>query len=188
MADSSVGAVATSGAGSGGGIVERFAQSAAANGFAVHRGAVPEIEGAGVSVGLYGLVESGSVVLAAAPGEPRANSLLPHVHITLLREDRILPGLPELFAAVGERLPSVLAVVSGPSRSADIEQMLALGVHGPREEHIVLLPAGGGAEAAAADAAAATRLTADDFRRDGRARFRPISGGAAGSSGGAAGS
>lgn len=148
--------------GAAAGLVERFVESVLANGFVVHRGAAPAIPGAGVSVGLYGLVESGSIVLAAGPDEPRANSLLPDVHVTLLREDRILSGLPELFAALAGRLPSSLAVVSGPSRSADIEQMLALGVHGPREEHVVLLPSGGEDEYAA-DAARATGLTAEDF-------------------------
>ena len=123
-------------------LVERFVASVTANGFTVHRGEAPEIEGAGVSVASYGLAESGSVVLATTPAEPRANSLLPDVHVSLLREDLILPGLPELFAAMSGRLPSALAIVSGPSKSADIEQQLVVGVHGPKEEHVVLLPAG----------------------------------------------
>ena len=89
-----------------------------------------------------GLADTGSVVLAAAPDEPRANSLLPDVHVTLLHEDLILPGLDELFAVLGNDLPSALAIVTGPSRSADIEQKLAVGVHGPREVHVVLLSAG----------------------------------------------
>jgi L-lactate dehydrogenase complex protein LldG len=67
--------------------------------------------------------------------------LLPDVHITTVTEDRVLRGLEELFLAVDGQLPSNLAIVSGPSRSADIEQVLALGVHGPREEHVVILPA-----------------------------------------------
>ena len=53
----------------------------------------------------------------------------------------MLPGLDELLVAVEGGLPSALAIVSGPSRSADIEQVLALGVHGPREEHVVIMPA-----------------------------------------------
>ena len=120
-------------------LVERFAQRAEEAGFRVHRGAAPAIAGAETSEALYGLADTGSVVLAAAPGEPRARSLLPDVHVSLLREDRILPGLEELFAAVGDRLPSALAIVTGPSRSADIEQTLAVGVHGPGEVHVVLM-------------------------------------------------
>ena len=124
----------------GSGLVERFAASAAAVGFHVHRGKTPSIEGAEVSEAIYGLADTGSVVLAAAPDEPRARSLLPEVHVTLLREDLILPGLDELFEALGDDLPSALAIVTGPSRSADIEQKLAVGVHGPGEVHVVLVP------------------------------------------------
>ena len=121
-------------------LVDVFAESAERAGFTVHHGTPPAIEGAEVSEAAYGLADTGSVVLAASPEEPRARSLLPDVHVTLLREDRILRGLDELFAAVGADLPSSLAIVSGPSRSADIEQRLTVGVHGPREVHVVLLP------------------------------------------------
>jgi len=121
-------------------LVEEFAAAAEAVGCHVHRGETPSIEGAGVSTAIYGLADTGSVVLSSST-EPRAQSLLPDVHVTLLREDLILPGLDELFAALGDDLPSALAIVTGPSRSADIEQKLAVGVHGPREVHVVLLPA-----------------------------------------------
>jgi L-lactate dehydrogenase complex protein LldG len=120
-------------------LVDEFVANAEAAGFHVHRGAAPEIEGAEVSEAAYGLAETGSVALVASAQEPRARSLLPEVHISLLREDRILPGLPELFAALGGELPSALAIVTGPSRSADIEQSLTVGVHGPGEVHVVLV-------------------------------------------------
>jgi L-lactate dehydrogenase complex protein LldG len=120
-------------------LVEEFASNAKTAGFTVHWGDTPQIEGAGVSEALYGLADTGSVVLAASPEEPRARSLLPAAHVTLLREERILPGLEELFAIVGTDLPSALAIVTGPSRSADIEQRLTVGVHGPGEVHVVLL-------------------------------------------------
>ena len=121
-------------------LVETFAANAAEAGFHVHRGSPPAIAEAGVSEAAYGLADTGSVVLAAAPEEPRARSLLPDVHVSLLREDRIIGGLDQLFAAIGGALPSSLAIVTGPSRSADIEQKLTIGVHGPREVHVVLLP------------------------------------------------
>jgi L-lactate dehydrogenase complex protein LldG len=121
-------------------LVDEFARNAEAAGFTVHRGQPPEIDGAGVSEAIYGLADTGSVVLAASPAEPRAASLLPAIHVTLLREELILPGLEALFAAVGGSLPSALAIVTGPSRSADIEQRLTVGVHGPGEVHVVLLP------------------------------------------------
>ena len=120
-------------------LVDDFVANAEAAGCHLHRGVAPQIDGAGVSTALYGLADTGSVVLAAAPDEPRQRSLLPDVHVTLLAEDRILPGLDALFAALGEELPSALAIVTGPSRSADIEQKLAVGVHGPGEVHVVLV-------------------------------------------------
>ncbi len=113
-------------------MIDEFVRNAERSGFTVHLGRAPAIDGSGVSRALYGLADTGSVVLAAAPNEPRANSLLPAVHISLLAADRILAGLPELFAAVGGALPSALAIVTGPSRSTDIEQTLAVGVHAAR--------------------------------------------------------
>ncbi len=141
-------------------MIEQFATNAVAAGFHVHRGSSPAIEGAEVSRALYGLAETGSVVLAAGPGEPRLRSLLPAVHVSMLEEDRILPGLAELFEALGGELPSALAIVTGPSRSADIEQRLAVGVHGPGEVHVVLVskrdhPEGQSLEAARGDLSAA---------------------------------
>ena len=121
-------------------MIEEFVRNAEAAGFQVHRGEAPEIADAGVSRAFYGLADTGSVVLAASPHEPRARSLLPAVHVSLLPEDRILAGLDELFEAVGDDLPSALAIVTGPSRSADIEQRLVVGVHGPGEVHVVLIP------------------------------------------------
>jgi L-lactate utilization protein LutC len=125
--------------------IELLAANLKRNGFRVHYRVVPQLPQATVSEALYALADPGSVVIAASPEEPRARSLLPEVHLTTVTEDRVLADLDELFAAVGGNLPSSLAIVSGPSRSADIEQLLALGVHGPREEHVVILPARAGA-------------------------------------------
>ena len=69
-------------------LVDDFVQNAQAVGVIVHRGEPPSIDGAGVSRALYGLADTGSVVLAASPDEPRARSLLPAVHVTLLAEDQ----------------------------------------------------------------------------------------------------
>ncbi len=121
-------------------MIERFVENARAAGFIVHRGAAPELEGAEVSRAAFGLADTGSVVLAASPQEPRARSLLPDVHVSLLREADVVAGLDELFQRLGGELPSALAIVSGPSRSADIEQRLTVGVHGPGEVHVVLEP------------------------------------------------
>lgn len=88
-----------------------------------------------------GLAESGSVVLFHGPGRPRMASLVPEIHIALLRSDLIHRSL----AHWAHRDPDVvsttanLVIVSGPSRTGDIELQLNLGVHGPRIVHIVLI-------------------------------------------------
>ena len=127
-------------------LAERFVTAAEASGAHVHRGVdVDEIvagrgpDEVGVSPAAYGLADTGSVVLLSGPEEPRARSLLPPAHVSLLREADLLPGLAELFAELGPELPSALAIVTGPSRSADIEQKLTIGVHGPGEVHIILM-------------------------------------------------
>ena len=127
-------------------LVDDFAAAAAASGAHVHRDIDPaEIvagrseDEVGVSRAAFGLADTGSVVLAAGPEEPRARSLLPPVHVTILEAERILPGLADLFRELGAELPSSLAIVTGPSRTADIEQKLVIGVHGPGEVHIVIV-------------------------------------------------
>jgi L-lactate dehydrogenase complex protein LldG len=119
-------------------VIEQFAERAAQSGFTVHRGEIPRLEGAEISHAAYALADTGSVVLLSSD-EPRARSLLSWTHVTVVREDRILAGLEELFEALGPDLPSSVAIVTGPSRSADIEQKLAVGVHGPGEVHVVIM-------------------------------------------------
>lgn len=120
-------------------LIEQFVANAERNGLIVHRGEVPDIADAGISKAIYGLADPGSVVFAASPEEPRARSILPDVHIAVLEETRVLADLSALFSELDGELPSSLAIVSGPSRSADIEQILVLGVHGPKEQHVALV-------------------------------------------------
>ena len=120
-------------------LVEQFVENAGVAGFVVHRSDEGLVFEAEPSRAAFGLADTGSVVLLASD-EPRSRSLLPFVHHTYLEESRIVAGLEELFAALGDDLPSSVAIVTGPSRSADIEQKLAVGVHGPGEVHIVLVP------------------------------------------------
>lgn len=95
----------------------------------------------GITDAVAGLVESGSVVVTAEQGRPRMASLIPFVHIALLPADRLFPSLTHFLAAEPERVSasSNLVVITGPSRTGDIEHRLTLGVHGPRYLHVVLL-------------------------------------------------
>lgn len=99
----------------------------------------------GITSAAWGVAETGTIVLPTGVGQGRLVSLLPPVHIALLPEERLLPSVAELFrvlareARTGSALPSSLALATGPSRSADIENDLTIGVHGPVEVHVVLL-------------------------------------------------
>ena len=95
----------------------------------------------GITGALAGLADTGSVALASGPGRGRIASLLPPVHIALLPVARLYPGMAAFLADHPDltRQASSLVFVTGPSRTADIEQVLTLGVHGPREIHVLLL-------------------------------------------------
>jgi L-lactate utilization protein LutC len=85
------------------------------------------------------ITETGSLVMASAPDDPRSVSLLPPVHIALAERGQLLPDLFDLFgppAAAG--LPSALTLITGPSKTGDIELRLVTGVHGPGQLHVVL--------------------------------------------------
>lgn len=95
----------------------------------------------GVTGSSAALAESGSVVLVHGPGRPRMASLIPDVHVALVDVSTIHHSLAR-WAASDPRAPSDtanLVVVSGPSRTGDIELVLNLGVHGPRNLHLVLI-------------------------------------------------
>lgn len=95
----------------------------------------------GVTGAAAGLAESGSVVLVHGPGRPRMASIAPEVHIALL--DVALIG--RTLAHWAHENPGFVAdttnlvLVTGPSRTGDIEQQLNLGVHGPRHVHVVMI-------------------------------------------------
>jgi L-lactate dehydrogenase complex protein LldG len=88
-----------------------------------------------------GLAESGSLVLWPDTQEPRLMSLVPPVHVALLETDRLFENFAELIDkerwAAG--LPSNALLISGPSKTADIEQTLAYGIHGPKQLLTLLL-------------------------------------------------
>lgn len=88
-----------------------------------------------------GLAESGSIVVSSGAGRSRMASLIPETHIALLRRDDLWPSLAHWIAANPDAPaePANWTIVTGPSRTADIEQVLTRGVHGPREVHVVVI-------------------------------------------------
>ncbi|MCW1968275.1 MAG: lactate utilization protein [Anaerolineae bacterium] len=99
-----------------------------------------------VRVGLTGasagLADTGSLAMISSAARPRLASLLPLTHIALLPINRLYPTMASFFAAhpVLTQDASNLVFISGPSRTADIEMTLTVGVHGPKYIHVVLCP------------------------------------------------
>jgi L-lactate dehydrogenase complex protein LldG len=97
----------------------------------------------GVTGAAYGVALTGSLVVAADRAGCRTASLLPPVHVAIVRVGRLLATPEELFRHLPRRfpdgMPSNLVLITGPSRSADIELQLTLGVHGPRSLWVVLV-------------------------------------------------
>jgi L-lactate dehydrogenase complex protein LldG len=94
----------------------------------------------GITGAAYGLAETGSLVMLASDEESRLISLLPPVHVAVLRVSSLLANLDDLLARLSDpgALTSAMVLITGPSRTADIEQILVRGVHGPGEVHVIL--------------------------------------------------
>ncbi len=89
--------------------------------------------GAGITGAAYGIAETGSLALVFDAHNPRLVSHAPFCHIALLMADDILPDTETLFARLAERgiSPSAMALVTGPSMTADIALTVVRGIHGP---------------------------------------------------------
>ena len=94
----------------------------------------------------YAIAETGTCVLLPRQGVSRVVSLLPPIHVAIVEANQVYETLDDLFAlrrlAFQEGrgdMGSYMSFISGPSRTADIEQTLVIGVHGPKEVHLVLL-------------------------------------------------
>ena len=94
----------------------------------------------GLTVPTIGVADSATLVQVTEPGRPRSTSLLPSLHIALLRRENIVADLAEAYALLRQKshLDS-LVFISGPSKTADIEAHMVYGAHGPRELHLIVL-------------------------------------------------
>ena len=95
----------------------------------------------GITGADYALADTGTLVLLGSPREARLISLLPPVHIAIVEHELLLTGLDELLAILRHpaEQTSSMVLITGPSRTADIEQILVRGVHGPGEIHVVVV-------------------------------------------------
>ena len=99
---------------------------------------------AGVSHAMAGIAETGTLALFSGPANPTTINFLPEHHIVVLKADDIKGDMESVWAMLREQkgkgtMPRALNLVTGPSRSGDIEQTIILGAHGPRALHIIVV-------------------------------------------------
>jgi L-lactate dehydrogenase complex protein LldG len=109
-------------------------------------GAAEDADTASVTSAFAGVAETGTLVLLSHPDSPTTLNFLPEAHLVILPADRIVGSYEDVWLRLRERLPGpsmprVINWITGPSRTADIEQTLLLGAHGPKRLHILLVDA-----------------------------------------------
>gem|GEM_PF-274725 len=101
--------------------------------------------GIGITGADYAIADTGTLVLMTDGNRPRSVSLLPPIHLAIVRKSDIVSDIKELFIILKQILdtdqgvPSCMTFITGPSRTADIELNLTLGVHGPKELYVIIL-------------------------------------------------
>ncbi|MCI0480381.1 MAG: lactate utilization protein [Candidatus Dadabacteria bacterium] len=101
--------------------------------------------GVGITGADYAIADTGTLALLTDEDRPRSVSLLPPIHLAIVRKSDIVGDIKELFIILKQRLdtgqsvPSCMTFITGPSRTADIELNLTLGVHGPKELYVIII-------------------------------------------------
>jgi L-lactate dehydrogenase complex protein LldG len=111
------------------------------NEWQVARGHTQGDDRVGFTVAFCGIAETGSLMLLSGPESPTTLNFLPDDFLCLLPESRIVPRLEDAWALLrAERgsMPRATNIITGPSRTADVEQTIQLGAHGPRRLHVLL--------------------------------------------------
>lgn len=98
---------------------------------------------AGITACEAAVAQTGSILVSSGSCGGRALSILPHVHVVICGVEQVVGTLSDAFELVRERhagrLPSMLSFITGPSRTGDIERILVLGAHGPKELVVLLV-------------------------------------------------
>jgi L-lactate dehydrogenase complex protein LldG len=95
----------------------------------------------GVTGAFCAIAETGTLMTLSGPDTPPTVSLLPETHIAVVRASRVVRSMEDAWALLREEaaMPRAVSFISGPSRTADIEQTVTLGAHGPYRVHIIVL-------------------------------------------------
>lgn len=106
-----------------------------------------EDAGLGLSEVELAVAETGTLVQDGTDPQQRLVSMLPPVHVALVPTGGLVEQLGEAIALLNQRkvLPGYISFISGPSRTADIERVLTIGVHGPEQLHVIFVDRAGGA-------------------------------------------
>jgi L-lactate dehydrogenase complex protein LldG len=91
---------------------------------------------AGLTGAMAGIAETGTILIPGGIGKPLTASLLPEIHMAILHSEDIYNFLPDTLQIPQVKAASSVTLVSGPSRTADIEMTLSIGVHGPGKLHV----------------------------------------------------
>lgn len=85
------------------------------------------------------IAETGSLICASSNRRALQSSLLPNHHVAIVKADTIFETLDDFFGSLTPHLPTNITLISGPSRTADIELTLTIGVHGPEQVTIIVV-------------------------------------------------
>jgi L-lactate dehydrogenase complex protein LldG len=110
-------------------------------GIEVEARAVRADDRVGITGAFCAIAETGTLVMRSGAGTPGTLSLLPDTHVALVSRERVVGTMEDAWALVRSAgpLPRSVTFISGPSRTADIEQTVTLGAHGPYRVHVVLV-------------------------------------------------
>ena len=109
-----------------------FAESLRQHNIKLHHDARPDIR-VGITGADAGIAETGTLVITSGRGKPQSTSLLPQTHIAILHKTDLYKNLAEVFNLHKVRKAATISLITGPSKTADIEMTLTIGVHGPGE-------------------------------------------------------
>ncbi len=110
----------------------------------VTEGAAEISDDVSLTPALAAMAESGTLCMVSGPETPSTLNFLPENHIVILKADQVVGGFEDAWDRVREKfgtanMPRTVNFISGPSRTADIEQTLIMGAHGPRRLHVVIV-------------------------------------------------
>lgn len=91
-----------------------------------------------VTMAFAGIAETGTVAMVSSAISPVTSHFLPEVNIAVLKQSRLVSTMENLWPLIAEQ-PRTVNLISGPSKTADIEQTIVYGAHGPRHFHVILV-------------------------------------------------